>query len=178
MKKCETKWSRAALGLRAGSDLISFTWRETWLHSAASVKLDRPAAGDQSQWRDDELTSCLFHVNVDLLFDLVLFFSSVATDGTWTVFSMMFWTGSIWFKPEIWFTQLHFNSVARLMCSQRFKYIFWFILNQIISSCFLFHLFSLENWTFENNILLFYISAWINHVSGFSVQLICYSSDL
>lgn len=56
--------------------------------------------------------------------DLVLFFSSVATDGTWTVFSMMFWTGSIWFKPEIWFTQLHFNSVARLMCSQRFKYIF------------------------------------------------------
>lgn len=124
MKKCETKWSRAALGLRAGSDLISFTWRETWLHSAASVKLDRPAAGDQSQWRDDELTSRLFHVNVDLLFDLVLFFSSVATDGTWTVFSMMFWTGSIWFKPEIWFTQLHFNSVARLMCSQRFKYIF------------------------------------------------------
>lgn len=44
--------SRAAAAPRlALQDLISFTCTETRLHSAASLKLDPSAAGDQSTWR-------------------------------------------------------------------------------------------------------------------------------
>lgn len=83
------------LWLNAVSHLISFTWRQTQLQSASSLKPDPSAAGDRSTWRTwSIMLSFVFHLFIISpdYFTFVLFLSFIfATAFKSSVFPRSFW---------------------------------------------------------------------------------------